>query len=167
MKPREASLDHEMLVRLLDYEPETGIFRWKISTSNRVSIGSVAGYEEPRGYIIISVGGVRYSGHRLALFYVNGTWPPEDVDHVNLIKSDNRFANLREATRAENKWNVGVMRTNTSGYKGVRVRCGKAEAQICIHGKQHYLGTFDSPEKAHQAYVEASRRWHGEYGRRS
>ncbi len=168
MKPREASLDHETLTQILDYNGETGVFTWKAPLSNRVKVGDVAGQIDHNGHRNINVNGVRYGAGRLAWFAVHRVWPTDEIDHINLVKDDNRIANLREATRNQNNRNVRRKRHNSTGFKGV-IRHSQSRhkfvAQITVDGKCIYLGIFDTPEDAHACYVAASRRWHGEYGR--
>jgi hypothetical protein len=167
MKPRETKLTHEELTRLLDYDPETGVFRWKVVTSNRVTKGQVAGSNDGKGHLLIRLNGTKYAAHRLAWFYVHKVWPHPEIDHINRVKDDNRIANLREATRNQNNRNVGIKRHNKSGFKGVCRHSQakhKYQAQILVNGKKIYLGLFDTPEDAHAAYVAASEEHHGEYG---
>ncbi len=169
MKPREAKLDHQTLTRILDYNAETGVFTWKVPTSNRVRAGEVAGSPDRHGHLLICVNGIRYGAGRLAWFAVHKVWPTDEIDHINLIKDDNRIANLREATHQQNVRNVKMRRNNRTGLKGVVAPKGtrKFVAQITIDGKVNYLGLYDTPEKAHEVYVSASRRWHGAFGRTS
>jgi hypothetical protein len=169
MKSREERLPHERLLQVLEYEPETGNLRWRKVTSNRIKVGDIAGQEDRHGHLLINVDGTRYMAHRLVWFYCTGDWPKDEIDHINLIKDDNRIENLREATRAENCRNVARKRHNKSGFKGV-VRHPQAKhlfmAQITIGGRPKYLGLFKTPEQAHEAYVKASEQHHGEFGRR-
>ena len=81
---------------LLNYDPDTGDFTWKVSTSNRVRVGQVAGTLRHDGYIRIKVNGKLYLAHRLAWFFVYGVWPVEFLDHIDQDKSNNRINNLRE-----------------------------------------------------------------------
>ncbi len=103
--------------------------------------------------------------HRLIM----GVADPEVlVDHRNLDGLDNRRrANLRVATRPQNGWNCPRPRRNTSGYKGVTLdqKSGRYSAEIKVHGKTLYLGRFDDPVAAANAYDEAARRHHGEFAR--
>jgi len=89
------------------------------------------------------------------------------VDHISGDGLDNRQANLRLATRAQNSQNQGLSRLNTSGLKGVSwcKRDGGWSATIGAGGKSQYLGRHDTAELAHAAYCEASKRLHGEFGR--
>lgn len=93
----------------------------------------------------------------------------ELVDHINGNGLDNRRANLRLANKSQNVQNVGIKRSNTSGYKGVSFhkRRKKWDARISVSGHQHCLGTFDTPEEAHKAYCDAAKRYHGEFARLS
>lgn len=170
MKSREAKLDHQTLTRILAYDPATGVFTWKAPLSNRVKVGEVAGQIDHHGHRNINANGVRYGAARLAWFYIHGEWPADEIDHINLIKDDNRISNLREATRQQNVRNVGMRRHNTTGFKGVTRHSQhrhKFCAQITIDGKPKYLGIFDTPEEAQAEYAAASQLHHGAYGRRS
>lgn len=139
----------------LDYDPETGVFRWRVSRQ-RVRKGKAAGFTTPQGYVRICLGGKVYSAHRLAWFYVYGVWPDGEMDHINRDKADNRIANLRPATKAQNMAN-SVTR-GKSGRRGVaRTRNGKRwKAQITVDGRTRHLGTFDDREDAVFAYAVAA-----------
>jgi hypothetical protein len=91
----------------------------------------------------------------------------KSVDHINGNPLDNRRENLRICTQQENSWNQRKRRTNTCGFKGVYWDKGakKYQAQICKDGKRKYLGLFDCPEKAHEAYCKAAQELHGEFSR--
>lgn len=79
-------------------------------------------------------------------------------------RTDNRLANLREASSFQNQWNAKRRRDNTSGYKGVtRSKSGRWFAKIKKHNKLTHLGTYDTPQEAHEAYCAAAREMHGEY----
>ena len=90
-----------------------------------------------------------------------------EVDHIDCDGLNNRRSNLRAATRAQNMHNMRTPKRNTSGFKGVGFDrlSGQWRAYIKINGKQHHLGCFTTPEDAHEAYVTASDRLHGEFGR--
>lgn len=165
MKSREASLPHETLILLLDYNPATGVFTWKNKISTKVVVGEPAGFFD-NGYWRVSLYGVQYMMHRLAWFYVTGKWPEEELDHINMDRSDNRFCNLREATKSENMQNRPKQKNNTTGFKGVsRHHDGKRfTAQIHRNRKKMHLGVFNTAEEAHAAYAEASK-VHHKYGR--
>jgi hypothetical protein len=113
----------------------------------------------------IHVNGRHYRSSRLAWLYMTGSWPVE-IDHANLNRADDRWTNLREATRPQNNWNTRTPLTNTSGYKGVSRKRDKWRARIKVNGREISLGHFDTPERAFIAYIFASWDHHGEYGRR-
>jgi hypothetical protein len=99
---------------------------------------------------------------------MTGEWPKKsDVDHINGVKSDNRWCNLREATRAENTSNTQIRITNTSGYKGVgwHKHHKKWSAQIRVDGYLYYLGLFDTPEEAAAMFEGAAKMLRGEFHR--
>lgn len=151
---------------LLDYDPATGIFTRKICRGGPSPVGSVAGSQNKVGYVVVRVDMHLIKGHRLAWFVSNGAWPIAEIDHINGVKFDNRIANLREATRTENVRNVGFRKANTSGFKGCRLKGGKWEARISIgKGKLKWLGYFETPEQASEAYKQAAIKYHGEFVR--
>jgi HNH endonuclease/AP2 domain len=159
-------LTAERLRQLLDYDPETGIFRWRIARQG-VRVGAAAGSLNGRGYRQTQIDGQLYPAHRLAWLYVYGEWPTIDIDHINGIQGDNRLANLRLATKSQNRANARRHKNNTSGYEGVYLdrRNGRFLAQIGFNGHRKYLGLFDTPELAHQAYCAAAQKYHGEFAR--
>jgi len=154
-----------VLKQHLFYDPETGIFTRLISESNRSVCGSDAGGYGCQGYYRVSLLGRRYYAHRLAWFYMTGRWPARQIDHINGIKDDNRFCNLREATATLNAANVGRKATNKSGFKNVNfdARSGRWLARARINGKRVNLGLYDTPEAAYAAFCGSARRGHGAF----
>jgi hypothetical protein len=107
------------------------------------------------------VAGRFYYAHRLAFLYMTGEWPPNEVDHLNGIRDDNRWANLRLATVSLNRQNQRrPRRDNTTGYLGVMVNGAGFAARIMVDGKKFNLGTFKTPQEAHEVYLTAKRRLH-------
>jgi hypothetical protein len=157
----------DRLMSVLSYDPETGLFVWRVSVNSRARAGSVAGCIATRGYRIIYFDKAKYPAHRLAWFYIHGVWPPEYIDHINGDTSDNRIANLRPATNAQNQANSRKHRDNRSGLKGVTWDnwAGKWKTQIKSGGRSKFLGLFDAKEDAHRAYERAARELNGEYAR--
>jgi hypothetical protein len=158
-------LTYQRLRELLDYEPQTGKFFWKVRTARCVKIGSLAGAIERNGYRRIDLLNKHYLAHRLAWLYVNGEWPLGDLDHVNGNKDDNRVANLRPATVSQNAMNKKMPATNKTGFKGVCQVGKKFQAGIKRNGKSTHLGWHDTPEAAHAAYVEKANEIFGEFAR--
>ena len=142
-------LSHEELLRVLNYDPLTGVFIWRVSLTNTVNIGDVAG-NLMRGYWQIGIHNKRYLAHRLAWFYIKGKMPTQFIDHVNRNPLDNRIVNLRDVSNQFNLFNTSKQKDNTSGYKGVTFvpKVKKWQAQIRTNGKKVYLGTFDTAERA-------------------
>lgn len=157
----------ERLREILYYDVGTGVFIWKISRRGPVKVGDVAGSPDSKGYRAIKIDGHLYRSHRLAWFYQTGEWPNGEIDHINGVRSDNRFANLREATHSENMRNVGRRADNASGFKGVCWDRHRRRwlAQITMNGKMKFLGYFDAPEEAYAAYCATSKEHHGEFAR--
>lgn len=158
----KTSLTCDRLREVLHYNLQTGTFtRIKGGSGKGASRGSIAGYDHGQGYIRISVDGEAYRAHRLAFLCVTGKWPAHEVDHINGIRSDNRWENLRELTGGENTHNQRKPHRNGStGFLGVRAFEGKYRAAIGVNGARIHLGTFDTPQLAHAAYVAAKRELH-------
>lgn len=152
-------LTAEKLRELLHYDPETAVFTWKVSTTNSVKAGDVAGYVNNGGYLLISIQGRAYQAHRLSWFYTYGEWPKASIDHINRNRLDNRIANLRDVSHKQNLQNASKRSDNTSGYTGIsRHRlAGKWQAHITHNQKSIYLGLFENLEDAVTARKAAER----------
>lgn len=160
-------LSPKRLREVLHYDAESGVFTWLIAPSSRALKGSRAGAVRPDGYRTIGVDGASYLAHRLAVFYMTCRWPKADVDHINLIPGDDRWRNLREASRAENKANIRPPRTNSSGIKGVtwNKKDRRWRAQIKVSGKHRVIGGYLTKAEAASAYERAAREAFGEFAR--
>jgi hypothetical protein len=156
------TLTVEQLKDALTYDPNTGEFIWKIRPSKAIKAGDVAGCVEKRiGYITIGIKGHIYKAHRLAWLYMYGDWPKGLIDHINGKKNDNRISNLRDVFADGNSQNVRKPNSrNKSGFMGVIWFQNKWRASISVNGKSKWLGDFNTPEKAHQVYLEAKRKYH-------
>lgn len=156
----------ERIRSVLDYDPSTGVFRWKVNYS-QARRGDIAGSLNQYGYRRITIDRLKLLAHHLAWFLVKGHWPSGDVDHRNLKPDDNWIDNLRLATRSQNMGNTPVHRDNRSGFKGVWLdkRRAKYCAQICVRGVKRSLGSYDTPEAAHAAYCAAAQNSFGDFAR--
>ena len=154
-------LTQERLKELLSYDPETGVFV-RVKSSGPAKIGAVAGTFHPAGYLHIQINGAKFLSHRLAWLYMIGAFPPDQIDHINRNKKDNRFVNLRAATHSENMHNQPKPKNNTSGFKGVAYhkQHKKWHASIRINNVLKHLGDFFTPEEAGAAYLAAQRIYH-------
>lgn len=149
----------EALKEVLRYEPETGNFIWLVSGARNLA-GSVAGCVCGR-YITIGVLGIKTRAHRLAWFWNYGKWPVHGVDHINGNRFDNRIENLRDVPQRINNQNWRkARRDSVCGLAGVKMGEHAWIASINSNGKKIHLGSFQTKEDAHAAYVKAKRIYH-------
>jgi hypothetical protein len=154
----------EGLKELLHYEPDTGLFRWRVDRRNRIKAGGLAGALHHKGYIEIMINRESFRAHRLAwAFYHNQDPGGVQIDHIDENKSNNKIVNLRLAGPGPNKANVGPQKINKLGVKGVYYGDGKFKAKICKNGKNYYLGSYDTIEEASNVYCAAAQELFGEF----
>ncbi len=158
-------LTQSRLKYLLDYDQTSGVFTRAVKTSNRVAVGDIAGCVKKDGYRYIRLDSAAYLAHRLAWLYVYGSFPIGMIDHRNMVRSDNRISNLREASDSENVMNRPVQANNVSGCTGVYQdkRDLKWQAEIKSKGVKYCLGRFFTREEAVSAYSAAARILHKEF----
>ena len=151
-------ITQDCLKEQLHYEPTTGLFTWKVSNNNRIKVGDVAGSVRKDGYIHIRINRRYYLSHRLAFLWVTGVFPPEQVDHINHQKDDNRWVNLRVASHQENGRNRSMSIRNKSGFTGVswHKHANKWVSRIIINGKDEHLGLFKDLDEAINARKRAN-----------
>ena len=170
-------INQAILKSLLIYDPETGEFTWRIRLDARPQwngryAGKKAGFAwRPKGsnvtYWSVRIFDWPFLGHRLAWLYMTGEWPVAEVDPRDLDGTNNRWSNLRPATKAQNGANRGKPKTNTSGLKGASWCKGAGRWRATIHrgGRQIWLGYHDTAEDAHAAHVAKAKETSGEYAR--
>lgn len=162
-----AALTQARLKKLLDYDPNTGVFVWKVTRGGGARAGDRAGYLfmsngiKRRGIVVDSVD---YKAARLAWLFVYSEWPNDEVDHKNRNALDDRISNLREASRGKNQANTRKYRHSKSPYRGITMRnTGRWVAQISVDGVTNGLGTYDTPEEAARVYDAAALLRFGEF----
>lgn len=169
-----AIYNRSALLEKYSYDPNTGALTTKSSTgggrnwtTKRWKSGRLVGSKRKNGYLVISLSGKQILAHRAIWIMVHGKYPACDIDHINGDKSDNRLANLRLANRGQNNVNSPLQKNNTSGYKGAyfdkRRHCWYAE--IWVSNKKIFLGRFERAESAGKAYLEAAKKYFGEFAR--
>lgn len=144
---------------VLEYDPDSGFFYWRVSLNARAPVGAIAGTLRPDGYIKIQIDGVPMMAHRLAWFWVHGVVPEHEIDHENRVRYDNRIDNLRPATSKQNKENQSLRVTNTSGHKGVHWDKAREKwmAFVVHHRKFKNLGRYDDLNQAIKVAEDARR----------
>lgn len=172
MSVNDCKLTQERLKELVSYDSETGLFeRLKSGNCNLRPRDKIKHNLNPKGYVVFRVDNITYVAHRLAWLYMTGSWPLGQIDHINNIKTDNRFCNLRDVSHAENMQNKHKAHKSrfgerTSEHIGVHWcspygnRRGRWRATIGANGFYYRLGSFQSEAEAIQAYKEAKERLH-------
>ena len=154
-------LTQDYLKSILDFDPSSGIFYWKVKRPN-INIGDLANNIGKNGYVRISIKNKKYYAHRLAWLYVYGEFPTNQIDHINRIRTDNRIQNLRDVKQSENVQNASIRKNKTVKSRGVALckKTNKYRARIRLNGKEIYLGYFSTEEKAYAAYRHAAFTYH-------
>jgi hypothetical protein len=178
-----------VLRQLIDYDPETGALVWRVRGvsfftdgkksaiqsmrrwNTRYAGKAALNYKGTAGYFKGVIFGEAYLAHRVAWAIYSGSWPGNEIDHINGDRLDNRIANLRSATRQENGKNVSIGSRNTSGTIGVHweKRTLRWVAQIHKNGKNKFIGRFKSKDEAIEARAKASAEYgyHANHGRKT
>lgn len=161
----------ERIHELLTYEPDTGFFRWLVTRRGKFKVydpGDIAGNVCKDGYWRISLDNIPYLGHRLAWVMTHGYWP-EEIDHIDRVKSNNRLSNLKSCNRKENMQNVvwadfhgknGSFRGNKTGLPRGVTKSTSGYTFRATHRLKH-LGLFKTPEEASMVFEEAKRKFDG------
>jgi len=161
-------ISYKEAMEVFEYNCDTGDIFWKVCPGNQIAAGSIAGAVNGRGYRHIVYKRKQYLSHRLAWLLHHGTWPADEIDHINHSTCDNRICNLREVSHRENSLNQTAPSNNKSGTPGVHWHkgLGKWTAAISVHGQQQYLGSFDSLGSAIYArkFAEKKHGYHINHG---
>jgi hypothetical protein len=174
---------------LLTYIPETGVLLWKerplkyfedrggrytARRSKRIFDTSFAGKPalncpNMAGYLRGNLFGRLMLAHRAAYMIVTGEpiTSVQQVDHINGVRADNRWGNLRLATNTQNQHNSKSAEGSSSTFVGVSWdrRAGKWCAYICPEDRKIHLGYFESEVAAAVARDTAAIKMFGEYAR--
>jgi hypothetical protein len=161
----KADLTPARLRELLDYDATTGAFTRKTAGGGMPAGAVAGGVDKINGYNRIRVEGSHYRAHRLVWMFMTGQWPTSDIDHINQNKADNRWANLRVASKKQNNQNRSAANTGTrSGFRGVDWCRSRREdpwrATISNDGKKIHIGYFPSAEDAYAAYLSVKSKIH-------
>jgi len=160
--------------RLFEYNPDTGILTWKrrecdVSIFDRRwnarNAGKIAGYKNGQGYIMVQVNKNNYVAHRIIWRLMTGEWPSSEIDHINTVRDDNRWVNLREASSVQNAWNRRRRVSKLGLPPGVTRNRSKFSAKLWVGGKWRCLGTFETVEEAADVYVQAAKLQRGRFFR--
>lgn len=172
-KMQESILTQKYLKECVEYNPETGIFTWKVrpkehfkeaitgnpcKTWNTNRAGKIAGHMHIQGYWNICIDNKKYLAHRLVFLYMEGSVPERFADHQNQNRLDNRWVNLRAVDDIENCKNVGLRKDNESGHIGVHFdkQRQKWMSYVSVNKKRKHLGRFHSKEEAIKVREAAS-----------
>lgn len=153
-------ITQDRLKELIHYDPVAGIMKWIKHEKRPDMVGKRLGSIDNNGYVKVWVDGKQYRVHRLAFLYMNGSIP-DLVDHRDGVGANNRWKNLRAATKTTNAQNIKKAKADSShGFLGVYKQKGKFIARITVNGSAISLGSYETPESAHSAYLTAKRKLH-------
>lgn len=143
------------------YDAETGSLIRIKAPRHKQSLGKKCDTLQPNGYLAVWLKNKKIMAHRVCWALHYGSWPKGQIDHVNGVRHDNRIENLRDSTPSQNGQNQSITARCVSGFKGARPKpSGRYEAQIGHQGRRIYIGTYDTPQEAHAAYLTAKSKLH-------
>lgn len=161
----EEKVSIERLREVWSYCKETGVIRWRVNHSRKSRAGKLVGTPLWNRYIKVTLNGNQLHAHRVAWAMETGNWPAHDIDHIDGDRANNKWLNLREATRSENMQNLRApFPSNKAGLLGAHKLSKKHKLPWCsrikVGKKSVYLGSFETPEAAHAAYLSAKVKFH-------
>ena len=149
---------YEYVSRILRYED--GLLYWTENARRKHIRNTIAGCKKRNGYVYVKIQKKIYGVHQVVWLLCTGNWPSAPVDHIDRVRVNNKFENLRLCTPSQNQMN----RAGSNEIKGVtRHTSGRFQAQIQSKGKNHYLGLFKTEKEAGLAYDAAAKRMFGEF----
>lgn len=163
---KATNINQDFLNRNFHYNEFTGELTYKWDNSLGKA-GSSATAKHGAGYLTTRINGKDYLVHRIIWLMQTGQWP-EQIDHINHIRNDNRWQNLREVDNKTNLMNKSISKNSTTKYVGVSriTSTGRYRAYIMVDGKQIHLGVFDTVAEAYAARCEANKQYkfHANHG---
>lgn len=159
-------IDISYIRSLFKYDPASGILFWDVKRP-KVVLGAEAGSTSSTGYKRVTVDGRSYKVHRIIWAIQTGEWPSSDIDHIDGVRDNNKWSNLRLASKSQNGMNRKRTNSNTSGVKGVywHSRASKWAAQVKLNRKVYYIGLFDSIDVAKEHVEKKRAELHCEFSR--
>lgn len=153
-------ITQEELKKIIHYNPDTGVV-------SRLPLGLPIECKDSHGYVVVKIAGKAYKAHRLAFLYMTGRMPDGDIDHGNFDRSDNRWCNIREATRRQNNVNLRSRPGAKSKFLGVTFSKTHRKWAVRIRTKEgrKLVGYFDDEVVAAQEYHRAAKKEFGEHAR--
>lgn len=162
-------LTNQKASELLAYDPLTGQLTWKVSPCPRIKAGDLAGAGKPNGegYLRVGVEQKSYLQHRVIWLLVTGNWPQGDIDHADGDRANNRWANLRQASRAENLANAKRKSPRTGSSRGASYDKHRQLWRACVtqNRRQHFGGYFQTEAEAAEAAAALRTSLHGAFAR--
>lgn len=155
-------ISQEYLHEIFDYKD--GELYYKKKYAKNIKIGKKAGRITDYGYCEVGLHGKSYKAHRLIFMMFYG-FLPNQVDHIDRKRLNNKIENLREATNCLNQWNLSTRKDSKSGIKGIRwyPNYKKWVADCKVNGKRHHIGYFENLEEAKQKLAQFRQQNHGEF----
>lgn len=163
-REEQMTLTQDYLKKIFDYK-DGNLIR-KIKSSNRTKIGDIAGSNNGNGYLRVSVLGKYFYAHRIIFMWHFGHFPNE-IDHIDGNRKNNKINNLRKATHAQNGKNLTLRHSNKIGISGVRFDDDRKKwhSSISVEKKKIHLGRFDNIDQAIAARKKAEIEFFGQWGR--
>lgn len=156
-------ISQSKLKKLYDYNPKSGKLIYKINCPPKGLIGNEAGWINKRGYRKISINGNEFPAHKIVWLFMTGYYPKEDIDHIDRVRSNNAWKNLRLATRSNNLKNQGLKPNNKSGYKGVTSRGNSHSVRLRVNKQRISFGPFCTAKEAAHFYDVQAIKYYGEF----